>query len=515
MSYIDLLDTVKTAHPNKFATEWWRKSSPEIQANAISLAQTELMLRILHGETILLSNNQAFDSVAFLDSVSEMVRLDSLDRPPVALSYYKFHQPGVVSPTEYTPEALIDLGVEYLAKEVFIFSAWLGMDENIAIRNRMSEALKNGDDSRRFISMVDVVYHDLDSDVRDDFQKQARGLQNFYNYLRRLYPLGKRVVRVAGKSDRLIWRDLDSLRYSPSKGIPVEAIKRLDEELFAHNLHGSREDRSVLYRLIENFGSPLRDDLRKYIDIFYNQKIGASVSPRGRGIYSVMDHNPKTPSSYEEQILENAEALNIVDGIVAEEALEVFPPKEASSLNYLTWDDVIGVMTEEKSVCKSAYELQDDLALYNQLNPTDPDFNNKLTDWKKMTSDSLESHQTLLASILGKKIKYDSGKKTMFSITIPRAKFTITALGGLVGGVVGYLSQNSLLFSAVGATTASALTYNLTELAEKSLKDKLESTAITRVREDLRECLKTRQKGVGRANLRDDQIQTSLPDRPE
>jgi hypothetical protein len=31
----------------------------------------------------------------------------------------------------------------------------------------------------------------------------------------------------------------------------------------------------------------------------------------------------------------------------------------------------------------------------------------------------------------------------------------------------------------------------------------------------LRECLKTSQNGVGRANLRDDQIQTSLPDRPE
>jgi hypothetical protein len=31
----------------------------------------------------------------------------------------------------------------------------------------------------------------------------------------------------------------------------------------------------------------------------------------------------------------------------------------------------------------------------------------------------------------------------------------------------------------------------------------------------LRECLKTSQNGVSRANLRDDQIQTSLPDRPE
>ena len=32
---------------------------------------------------------------------------------------------------------------------------------------------------------------------------------------------------------------------------------------------------------------------------------------------------------------------------------------------------------------------------------------------------------------------------------------------------------------------------------------------------DLRECLKTRQKEGGRANLLDDQITTSLPDRPQ
>ena len=486
MSYVDLLDSSKTAYPNEFETESWRKSSKEIQGNAISLANAELMLRILHGETILLSNNQAFDSVAFLRSVPELMRMDSLDRPPIALSYFKS---GVVAPAEYTPEALVDLSVEYLTKKIFVFSAWVGMDDNTKIRDRMVDALRNSDESRRFISMVENVFLDLDSSIREDFRKQAHSLQKFYNYLRKLHPLEKKVVRVAGKSDRLIWKDLDDLQYSPSKGIPFEAIKKLDEKLMSQNLHGSREDRSVLYRLIEDFGIDLRRDLKDYIDISYNKKLGASVSPRGRGVYSVTDHDPNTPSSHGEQILENAETLNTEYGIVAEEALEIFLPKkteDGSVLNVLTWDDVVDVMNEDKAVRESAYNLQDNLALYNKLDSKDPDFSKKLEEWKKITSESFESHQTLLASSLGKKIQYDSKTKSLTSFIVPG----VTALGAVVGSAVGFYAQNSLFWTAAGAATASILSLKLEKMAEKSEKDKLESTAIARVREDLKRSVK-------------------------
>ena len=484
MSYVDLLDSSKTAYPNEFATEWWRKSSKEIQDNAISLANTELMLRILHGETILLSNNQAFDSVAFLRAVPELTRMESLDRPPVALSYFK---PGVATPKEYAPEVLVDLSVDYLAKEVFVFSAWVGMDDNTPIRDRMSNGLKENDDSRKFISMVEDVYFDLDSSVRDDFRKQARSLQDFYDYLRKLHSLKKRVVRVAGKSDRLIWNDLDDLRYSPSKGIPSEAITILDEKLFTEKLYGSREDRSVLYRLIEDFGSPLRDDLKKYIDIFYNQKLGKSVSPRGRGTYSVMDHNPNTPSFLEEQILENAETINSMDGIVGEEALEIVP-NDLLSLSTLTWDDVVRIMNDEVEIRESAYELQDNLALYKQLNPSAPDFDKKLDEWKKVSNASLESHQSLLSSALGEKIKYDGKTKRMF-LTI--APYVGGAIGGAVAGTtVAVLFQNTVLGIAAGSATSEVLKDLISSWSTNSTENKLESSAITRVREDLRRSVK-------------------------
>lgn len=486
MSYIDLLDSAKTAYPNKFATEWWRKSTPEIQTNAIALAKTELMLRVLHGETILLSNNQAFDSVAFLDSVSELVRMDFLDRPPVALSYFKPKQPGDTIPAKWNPDVLLDLSVDYLGKKVFVFSAWLGMDDNVAIRTRMADALKKSGDEEKYISMVESVYLDVDSSFKDIYRKQARSLQKFYDYLRRQYSLGKNVVRSAGTSDRLIWKDLDDLRYSPSKGIPAEAIKRLDDELFAKNLHSVREDRSVLYRLIEDFGSPLRDDLRKYIDIYYNQKIGASVSPAGRGIYSVTDHNPNTPSSLEEQILENAETINGTDGIVGEEALEVIP-KNASSFDALTWSDVASVMREEKQLCESAYNLQDNLVLYKRIDPGDPDFSRKLNEWRKITDESFEKHQTLLASLLGKKIKYESASRRMFLFTAPQIG---SAGGAFIGTLVGLLFQNTLLGIATAAATTEVLTNTLSSVFEKAAEKDLETSAITRVREDLRKSVR-------------------------
>lgn len=487
MSYIDLLDSAKTAYPNQLATEWWRKSSPEIQTNTISLAKTELMLRILHGETILLSNNQAFDSVAFLDSVSELVSLDFLERPPVALVYYKPKQPGVSIPAKWTPNVLVDLSDDYLKKKTFVFSAWIGMDDNTAIRTRMSNGLKNSeDDTRRFVSMVEDVYFDIDITIRDIYWKHAHDLQNFFNYLNTHYRLGKSVVRSTESSDKTIWKDLYDLRFSPSKGIPLDAIKRLDEDVIAKQLDASREDRSVLYRLIENYGSPLRENLRKYIDIYYNQKIGASVSPSGRGTYSVTDHNPNTPSYLEEQILENAETVNGSDGIVGEEALEVLP-SNAPSISALTWDDVAKVLREEKKLRSSAYYLQDQLMLYKRLDRLDPDFARNLDEWRKKTDETFEKHETLLASLLGSKIKYDSTTRRMFLFTAPQIG---SAGGAFIGTLVGLLFQNTLLGIAAAAATTEVLTNTLSSVFEKSAKKDLETSAITRVREDLRKSVK-------------------------
>lgn len=490
MSYIDLLDSAKTAHPNKLATEWWRNSSPEIQAHAIAFAKTELMLRVLHGETILLSNNQAFDSVAFLDSVSELARLSFLERPPMALSYFKFRKPEEPDTTKYTPNLLVTLSGEYLDKKRFVFSAWTGLDDNISLRSDMSKALVATEESSKFIEMVETVYLDTDPVLRDEFRMQARSLQAFYDYLRSSYSLGKNVIRKAGTSDRLIWEDLDNLRYFPSKEIPQEAIKSLDDKLISENLHLSREDRSVLYYAIEHFEPTLRENLKKNIDFYYNQKIGSSVSRQGRGVYTMSDYDSSTPPSQEEYLLENAENINTPDGIVGEIALEVIP-KHAGELNALTWDDVILVLKEEKTLRDSAYNLQDNLALYHKLDVHQPDFQKKLIEWRKITNQSFEEHQTLLSKLLAEKIKYDSGTRQLISSTAPN----VGATGGVIAGTflgltIGHVSHNALLGNIASSTLSEVLSNYFSSKMIKAVKDDFETSAVGSVREALKKSVK-------------------------
>ena len=479
MSYVDLLDTVKSAHPNKLVTDWWRISSHEMQSNAISLAKTELMIRLLHGETILVSNNQAFDSVAFLETAAEMSRMSFLERPPVALAYFKPVKDGFVFPPEWTPSVLVDLIAEYLEKREFITSAWIGLGDDI--RHKMLDALKSGNDSNRFVSMVEKVYLDIDSNLRNDYRQQARNLQVFFDYLRKLHGEGKSVVRKTVMSDRLIWNDLDDLRYHPSLGIPFEVVSDLDKTVISNKLHDKREDRSILYNLIEGLSSPLREDLRKYIDIYYNQKIGASVSPRGRGTYTMTDHDPDTPAERDEQLLEHAESINENEGIVGEIALKVVPD-QATALSTLTWDDVERVLNEEKILRDSAYDLQDNLSLYGQLDRGQPDFAKKYSEWEKITDEALEKHHILLASLLAPKIKYDAASHKFVAFVAP----LIGAVGGGVAGtMVGYAFQNPVAGALVGVATAEALSGALSSVFTKVGDSDLETTAAGSIHESL------------------------------
>ncbi len=47
MTYIDLLDSVKTAHPKSKSLEWWHPQTEFDQTASVAIAQTNIMMRLL------------------------------------------------------------------------------------------------------------------------------------------------------------------------------------------------------------------------------------------------------------------------------------------------------------------------------------------------------------------------------------------------------------------------------------------------------------------------------------
>lgn len=484
MSFVDLLDSAKSAYPKKDNNEWWRVSSKDEQVNSISLAKTEMMLRILHGETIQLSNNQMFDSVAFLNSAKELTRLSFLERPPFAFAYFDRKVSKLKTRSDISPYALVELSLGFLENRDFIFSAWPELENDIYIRNKMIEGIQKSEDNTEFSSMIKEIYLDIDQSLREIYKNQAESLQLIYNYLRKQHEKGNVVVRSVPSSNRTIWSAFDELKFRGSRGI-AEVIKWLEDQIIEKKLTQQREDRSLLYHLIQGLEPSLRRDFRDHIDIYYNQKIGASVSPRGRGTYSLTSHNIYDNVISKEGVLENADIIYSPHGVVSEEAMTVLS-KRPATLDMLTWKDVEQVLSEEKPLRDSANNLQFHLSLYENINPDEPNYHNKINEWQKITDESLEKHHTLLSSLLGSKIHYSSSNRRLLLF----AAQSIGIAGGTFIGTCVAALCNNMLASAITAAATETFTNLTSLLMEHTIEKDLRASTITKVREDLRHTVK-------------------------
>ncbi|HUV16739.1 MAG TPA: hypothetical protein VMW28_09280, partial [Pelolinea sp.] len=278
MAYLDLLDSVKTAHPQSYSLEWWHPQSEIDQMAAIAIAQSSIMIQILMGETISLANNQIVDSCAWFSLAEKMCELDEiLPWAPFKFVYFEQSNPPVSSMT------LKKLVLDCFNREDYGFSAWINLD-----KGQKKQIISNiGAGKPHFNNMLKGLSHYLDKNLEDKLQEQAFGLQRVYEYLSK-WEKSRNVCISAYTSKKRLWPRIESLRDIPNgiRGSIIDDIRTTigDDKL---------ELRGAIYLALKDIDieNQERESLQKKIDLFYNEKLLDSVS-RGRGELTMIDHTP-------------------------------------------------------------------------------------------------------------------------------------------------------------------------------------------------------------------------------
>ncbi|MFZ5909433.1 MAG: hypothetical protein ACOYYU_05405 [Chloroflexota bacterium] len=432
MIFLDLLDSAKSAHTKKYVNEWWRPDSEAQQMKVVEMARAEMMMRILHGDTVVLSDNQAVDSVAWMKIATKFCEL-RLPWKPVAIAFSNKQQA-----TSY--DAITAILINRFTDDTYKFSSWVGLDNDLRAGvarnlNRVGNNLQIGDMLNGLISSIP------DQHLVDELMSQVAGLQSFYEYLKQNEY--SNVSFPAEKVGNQIWARLLSLKDLPN-GISSKTLK------FMKKVASSKvEYRSALYDALEQMDIDEQSRVRKIVDRYYNEKMGYSVA-EGKGVYTTVDFNPNTSLENDMKFDIQADKFNGENGLLGRVVLEIHPEKMAE---YLGWDEFEQVLKDEKFQAK-AWLLRARIKQYDDLNPNDPEYFAKYRNWLGETIDVLESHHEFLAESLGGRVVQKESRKfkAFFapglgsSIAGTAAGLYLgsffgepygTIVGGIVGGFIG------------------------------------------------------------------------------
>lgn len=453
MTYIDLLDSVKTAQLIDYENDWWRPTTLEEQQRSCALAYSEMVIRILHGDTIVLSNNQAVDSVAWLNLAEKICELET-PWPSVALSVY-----GYSDVTNYS--VLRAILYDYFSNKDFKLSAWAGIDEPIKALIRENLGRSN---QFMFSKMLDNVVTSIgDSELAQAFHIQVTGLEKFFEYLK--HREAQNVIFPAKGIGPYIWPRLMKLR-DISKVISGKLLDTLSAKA------KMQENRSDLYMALEGLRQEEQTEIRKYIDRYYNEKIGLSTNA-GRGFYSITDHDPNIPVIQDEQMDAIADHLNHPDGLLLREVLH-YDPRVIS--NYLKWDE-IKELVRDVEFRTSAQFLRTTINNYYHLKPESPKYYQAYRKWLGRTFEALNRHHELLA-------------KSLHSSTLKRGNSLIMMIGGGIGAAFGSYLGGHINHAVMGATAGGFLSEVLANTVEKQINiDVIASATAGRMRTKLREAV--------------------------
>lgn len=466
--YIDLLDSTKSGHPFQSGVQedWWRANTTEQQHQAVSIAQAAMMIRLLYGETIVLTHHQIFDSYAWLSACENFVgAAPALPFVPVTWSVYTY---GSAS-----PEGFIDTAVKIFrptGKFSFKLSAWPSLDAKL--REKIAQNLER---DRSFKGMYKDVWESLDSSLKDKYTQQQTALIKFHEYLlqhhRQSIPWTPNTPTVIKNCDlehpRSIWTLLNTVRDHP-KGIPGEVLDEIQAQIAGvengRSLAENLEVRSFLYLAISELDAELRDRIRKLIDFCYNLKTGQSASPVC--LYSVLDQDQATPPSEDSELLDFIE--NEYFGTDSANDVLLFHPGQFKELSTLRFDDCIRIL----GLPQIQLSLQT-LRNHAQAYPGKQAGYYQETHWLEQMDALVLQHNTLLAKNLTGKVAV--GKNGMLMALMPA--LAVTAAVG--GDVVSYYAGST---AGILTSTLIALLGSLTPLlAQKIDPLKIPTSAASRI----------------------------------
>ncbi|MCL4257766.1 MAG: hypothetical protein KJZ53_04455 [Anaerolineales bacterium] len=472
--YLDFLDSAKSAHTEKYSPEWWRPDTVEDQNNSIEFARAEMMLRILHGDTIVLSNNQATDSVAWLTLASSFSQI-SLPWETLSLAFFE------VAPAS-PAEAIKDIIVNYFSNPEFSSSAWTGLDDKLRALV-LSNITK---DSRPlFHRMLSGVTKSIaDSNLAQALEAQATGLHLFYEYL--LKNESRMVSFVAKDMGSYVWPKLEALSELPG-GISKKTLTHIKQKLKNSK---ALEKRSLLYNAIEDIDPPEREEVRKYIDFFYNEKMGLSVS-KGRGVYTISDHDEAISPIRDEEMASLADSTNSPVGLLGNNVLQI---RQEKFKDYLSWDDFLHLIQDDEFK-RSANFLRRMVEEFDTLPLSGDGYFREYNNWLGKTFEALNNHQDFLAEALKRK-----SAKGVNGFVLKIGPWLGAGAGAIVGAelgshlVYGMSSAAQAGSAALGATAGGTIMSELVSdlLKERGLPAILASTASGKIRASLRDAVSIR-----------------------
>lgn len=473
MLYIDLLDSVKTAHPEKYSPEWWRSDSVDEQKRAIGIAHTTMMIRLLYGETIILPNNQANDSVAWLKAVQAFTSINKLEWPSVSITAFNSLQ------TTPNSEYLLEVTLKNFKDPNFIFSAWVGLDSKQ--KEKVVTNLEK-DTPFKFAEMLDGVKSDFGSELNDQLQEQAEGLQRFYDYLVNWEKKG--VVRKPYPSEYTIGSRMEKLKGQEAY---VKELQQIASKIVKDHGVGGKEARSLWFKYLASLDEPVRTAAKSFVDRYYNEKISLSVN-RGNALLSFIDHDEKTPLIEDELRDHIADQNNSQDGVIGKVALQAYPER-IHGISSLDWKTCTKILIDD-DFNRSLRKLQRLYREFDEFDRKAPDYFQQYRRWRSEMRDKLSEHNVVLAEALAPAVVQDSMGMRIFANVVPH---TITGIAaGLTAGI-GYAQGLSpeLIMTSTGVATA--LSEFLVEKAKDNLiPEMIESSAAGRLRASLDDAISIR-----------------------
>jgi hypothetical protein len=475
MLYVDFLDSVQSAFPSEYYSEkhWWRPKSIEQQKQASQIAHAAIILRILHGETLVLSNNQAFDSVAWLQAAEKIGTQSDFSFPPMIWAAHGVKQKRL------TPHIFLAKVIETFENPGFKLSAWVGIDDKLRLK-----IVKNLIKHKSFEYMLDNMQADIaDDNVWDWLSAYANGLESFYKYLQNSRARFRQnlIIRTAPQVQNYIWPHLQVLK-DQVDGIPGKVLDEV-RSFVKHsekqkNITGLLEIRGELYDAFQEVDD--RDEYKKFVDLFYNEKIALSCNG-GQGIFSIQDHNPLTPPEDDEEKSNLADKFHGSQGLIGKTSVSIeFNPTSFPELNELPLADCFKLLSDYEFQ-NSIRNLRRNWRQYPSNSTNDPEYFHKYQTWSRRTHEVLVKHQALLARKLESKIAIQDD--AIFArIKAPFAAGTVAAAGELTATIM----QVPLLGKLALKFTEGFASELLTEVTENKVNEKeIPASASGRIRRRL------------------------------
>lgn len=469
MRYLDTLDSIKTAFPiDANEPDSWLRPEKEVdREHNIALAHANIMLCLLHGETISLSNNQIIDSTAWFQATEWLCKLKTGFSPVIA-SFY--------------PDRLKRSGTEYLRwlaidtfqktgtnnQQSFYLSAWKGLD------TRQREIIVENLDTKNlpFYRMLDGTGIDLQ--IRDELNRHAAVLTLFDEYLTKHETNFRTWQDVKGGEDQ-IWSGLkESVEISELEDIEKRRffglLKQIEGKVASKK--GGTENRSNFYQAITQADADhvTRSKVRQTYDVYYNHKIATSVSNE-LVISSFRDDEiiPATKDLIE--LSERADKVYEQGGRMSNICMRTYFPDQFIEGSTIKFSNLTGFI-----------ESPEFLATVTTLHQALDQLDNKAVDFGEQKKEIYNRHHEVLAEQLGIKnpqladdteqmFKFNLRSELLPPVLIAIATYLAHPLGPSGQAVVAGVTD--LLTRGIGVNRDEQLNTERTKVAIQIVRDKL------------------------------------------